>query len=327
MRMPFLRAVCAACSLLASAHGFPAEGQTYPGKPLRLIVPFAPGGPNDILGRMVAQKLHERWGQPVVMENRGGAGGTVGLGYASQQPGDGYTLAMGGSSTMAVAPNLYRKLAYDPLKDFTPIALVAHVPYALGVNPVVPVRTVRELIALARAKAGYLSYASSGLGSMSSLSAELFKSLSRTEIVHVPYKGTAPALTEVISGQVDMMFADLALIQQHAATGRLRVIAVTGSRRAPAARDVPTFVESGLKGYVIEPWFGVVAPAAVPRDIVSRLNEAIGAALKSPDMMQRLENLGYEAIGGTADRFAATIREDIGKYAKIIKAAGIKAEL
>ncbi|OGA47968.1 MAG: hypothetical protein A3F74_02640 [Betaproteobacteria bacterium RIFCSPLOWO2_12_FULL_62_58] len=320
-------ATAALLGVLVPAGNALAQTGSYPAKTIRLIVPFAPGGPNDLLGRMVGQKLTEQWGQPVVVENRGGAGGTVGLDAAAKSAGDGYTLAMGGSSNMAVAPSLYKKLPYDSIRDFSPIINVAHVPYAVGINPTVPAKNVKELIAIARRKAGYLSYASSGTGSMSSLAAELFKSLAGADVVHIPYKGTAPALTEVVGGQVDMMFADLALIQPLAKAGKLRVIAVTGTRRAPVARDVPTISESGLRGYEIEPWFGVVAPAGVPRDIVSRLNAAIASGLKSSDVIQRLDALGYEPIGGTAEQFAATIKSDIAKYARIISQAGIKAGL
>jgi tripartite-type tricarboxylate transporter receptor subunit TctC len=301
--------------------------QQYPAKSIRLIVPFAPAGPNDILGRLVGQKLTEQWAHTVVVENRGGAGGTVGLDVAAKAPADGYTLAMGGSSNMAVAPSLYRKLPYDSLKDFTPVINVAHVPYALAVNPTVPAKNVKELIAIAGRKAGYLSYGSSGTGSMSSLAAELLKAMSKTDIVHVPYKGTAPALTDVMSGQIDMMLADLAVIQPHADAGKLRVIAVTGPRRSPAAPRVPTVAESGLPGYEISPWFGLVGPAGVPRDIVAKLNGAVAASLKAPDVMQRLNQLGYEPIGGSPEQFAATIKSDIAAYAKIVKTAGIKAEL
>lgn len=315
------------CFVVLHALAAAASAQTYPSKPLRLIVPFAPGGPNDTLGRLVAQKLNGQWGQPVLVENRGGAGGTVGLSAAAKLPADGYHLAMGGSSNMAVAPSLYKKLAYDSVRDFTPVALVAHVPYALGVNPVVPAKTVRELIAIAKKKPGYLSYASSGVGSMSALAAELLKSLSNTDIVHIPYKGTVPALTEVVGGQVDMMLADLALIQRHAQAGKLRVLAVTGSKRAPAAPKVPTILESGLKGYVVEPWFGVVAPDGVPRDIVEKLNGAIVASLKASDVAQRLNALGYEPLGGSASDFARTIKEDIAKYAAVVKKAGISGSL
>lgn len=290
-----------------------------------MVVPFSPGGPNDILGRLVGQKLTEQFGQPTLVENRGGAGGTVGLDLAAKAAGDGYTLAMAGSSNMTVAPSLYKSLPYDPLKDFTPVILVAHVMYALGVNPSVPAKNVRELIVLAKRKPNYLSYGSSGSGSMSSLSAEMLKSMSGTEILHVPYKGTAPALTDVLTGQIDMMLADLSLVRAHALAGKLRMIGVTGAKRSKVAPEVPTISESGLKGYVIEPWFGVVGPAGVPREIVARLNAVLGAALKSQDVVQRLDALGYEPIGGTAEQFAATIRTDIPKYAKIVKAAGIKA--
>ncbi len=323
--LTFLIRVAVPLTLLAGT-GI-ADAQNYPGKPLRMVVPFAPAGPNDILGRLISQKLTEAWGQTVVVENRGGAGGTVGLEAASRLPGDGYAIAMGGSSTLAVAPSLYAKLPYDPIKDFTPIINVAIVPYALAVNPTVQAKNVKELIAIAGRKAGNLSYGSSGMGSMSSLAAEMLKSMSKTDIVHVPYKGTAPALTDVVSGQIDMMLADLAVIKPHADAGKLRVIGVTGSKRSTAAKEVPTIAESGLPGYELSPWFGVVAPAGVPKEIVTRLNSAIGASLKSADMLQRLGALGYEPLGGTPEQFAATIRNDIAKYAKIVKAAGIKADL
>ena len=302
-----------------------AQAQGYPVKAIRFIVPFAPGGPNDLLARLVGQKITEQLRQPVIIENRGGAGGTVGLDAAAKSPGDGYTLSMGGSSNMAVAPSLYAKLPYDSVRDFTPVINVAHVPYAVAVNPTVPAKTVKELIAAARAKG--LSYGSSGTGSMSSLAAELFKATIKADIVHVPYKGTAPALTDVMSGQIDMMFADLAVIQPHVGSGKLRVLALCGSKRIASAPSIPTIAESALKDYVIEPWFGVVGPAHVPRDTVTRLNQVIAAGLKSPDVQQRLASLGYEAIGGSAEQFSAIIKADIAAYARIIRAAGIKADL
>ncbi len=323
--LTFLARVAIPLALLAGAAS--AHAQTYPTKPLRMVVPFAPGGPNDILARLISQKLTEAWGQTVIVDNRGGAGGTVGLEAASRLPGDGYALAMGASSNLAVAPSLYAKLPYDSIKDFTPIINVAIVPYALAVNPTVPAKNVKELITIAGKKPGYLSYGSSGMGSMSSLAAEMLKSMSKTDMVHVPYKGTAPALIDVVSGQIDLMLADLAVIQPHASTGRLRVIGVTGSKRSGAAKDIPTIAESGLPGYELSPWFGVVAPAGVPKEIVSRLNAVIGDSLKSADMLQRLGVLGYEPLGGTPEQFAATIKTDIGKYAKIVKDAGIKANL
>jgi tripartite-type tricarboxylate transporter receptor subunit TctC len=323
----FSHAAAVVLMAILPAQSALAQNGTYPTKPIRMVVPFAPGGPNDILGRLMGQKLTEQFGQPTLVENRGGAGGTVGLDLAAKAAGDGYTLAMGGSSNIAVAPSLYKNLPYDSLKDFTPVINVAHVPYALGINPSVPAKNVGELIALAKRKANYLSYGSSGTGSMSSLAAEMLKSASATEILHVPYKGTAPALTDVITGQIDMMLADLSLVRAHAVAGKMRMIGVTGSRRSKAAPEVPTISESGLKGYVLEPWFGVVGPAGVPKEIVGRLNGVLSAALKSRDVAQRLDALGYEPIGGTAEQFAATIRADIPKYAKIVKAAGIKADL
>ncbi len=312
---------CAA--LAAASFAACANAQQYPAKVIRMVVPFAPGGPNDIIGRLVGQTLTQQLGQSVVIENRGGAGGTIGPEYAARLPGDGYAIAMGGSSNLTVAPSLYTKLSYDPRKDFSPIINVAHVPYALAVNPTVPVRNVKELIAIAGRKPGYLSYGSSGSGSMSNLAAELLKSMSKTSIVHVSYKGTAPALTDVIAGHIDMMLADLAVIKPHAAAGKLRSLGVTGGKRLASAPELPTIDESGLKGYVIEPWFGVVGPAGIPKDIVALLNKTIAASLKGGEVLQRLGALGYEPIGGTPGQFASTINADIANYARIVKAAGI----
>ena len=302
------------------------HAQQYPSKPIRFIVPFAPGGPNDLIGRLVGQKITEQLGQAVVVENRGGAGGTIGLDVAAKSAGDGYTLAMGGSSTMAVAPALYPRLTYDPVKDFTPVINVAHVPYAIGLNPTVPAKNVKELIAIAKRKANYLSYGSSGTGSMSNLAAELFKAMSKTNIVHVPYKGTAPALTDVVTGQIEMMFADLAIAQTHASAGRLRLVGVTTTKRSPNAPQLPTIAEAGIAGYEVSPWFALVAPAGLPREIVTKLNGAVTAGLKSPELVQRFATLGYEPIGGSPEDLAATIRSDVAKYAKVVSAARIKTQ-
>lgn len=291
-----------------------------------MIVPFAAGGPNDILARLVSPKLTEQWGQSVVVENRGGAGGTIGMEVLSKLPGDGYALGMGGSSNLAVAPSLYGKLGYDPAKDFTPVINVAAVPYALAVNPSVPAKNVKELIAIASRKPQYLSYGSSGTGSMSSLAAELFKHLSKTDIVHVAYKGTAPALTDVVTGQIEMMFADLGIALTHARAGRLRLLGVSTPKRSAAAPELPTIAEAGLPGYEVSPWFGLVGPAGIPRDVVAKLNGAIDAALKSPDVLQRMATLGYDPLGGSPEQFAATIKTDIAKYARIVQSAGIKIE-
>jgi tripartite-type tricarboxylate transporter receptor subunit TctC len=316
----------AACFLIATGAAIHALAQSYPTKPIRMIVPFAPGGPNDVLARLVAPKLTEQLGQAVVIENRGGAGGTIGMEMLAKLPGDGYALGMGGSSNLAVAASLYEKLAYDPTKDFTPVINVAAVPYALAVNPSVPARNVKELIALASRKAKYLSYGSSGTGSMSSLAAELFKHMSRTDIVHVPYKGTAPALTDVVTGQIEMMFADLGIAQTHARAGRLRLLGISTPKRSRAAPQLPTIAEAGLPGYDVSPWFGLVGPAGVPRDIVARVHGIVAAGLKSADVLQRMNTLGYDPVGDTPEHFAGTIKADIAKYAKIVQTAGIKIE-
>ena len=303
-----------------------AQSTSYPVKPIRMIVPFAAGGPNDILARLVGQKMTEAWGQQVVIENRGGAGGTVGMEFLSKLPADGYALGMGGSSNLAVAVTLYPKLPYDPTKDFTPVINVAAGAYALAVNPSVPVKNVKELVALAARKPKYLSYGSSGAGSMSSLAAELFKSMSRTDVVHVPYKGTAPALMDVVTGQIEIMFADLGLAQVHANSGRLRLLGVSTPKRSAAAPQVPTIGES-LPGYEVSPWFGLVGPAGLPKDVVAKLNQGIAAALQSQDVAQRLKTFAFDAIADSADHFGATIKSDIAKYSKIIKSAGIKVDL
>jgi tripartite-type tricarboxylate transporter receptor subunit TctC len=320
------RAFALTFAAVAAAASSGAVAQSYPAKPVRIVVPFAPGGPNDILARLVGQKLTEQWGQNFIIENRGGAGGTIGVEFASKAPADGYTLVMGGSSNLAVAPGLYPKLGYDPLRDFTPVANVAFVPYVVTINPSVPAKNMKELIAIARSKKGALSYGSSGGGSMSNLMTEVLKADIGADIVHVPYKGTAPAVTDVIAGQIDMMIADYAAVAPQAKIGKLRMLAVAGSKRASVAPELPTVAEAGLKGYAVDAWFGIVTPAGAPREIVAKLNGGVVGALKSPDVKQRFESLGYEAIGDSQEHFGATIKSDIDKFAKIIKAAGIKAE-
>ncbi len=317
--------VAAFAAAFASFSGL--AQQAYPSKPVRLIIPFPPGGSNDVVGRMFAQQLNERLGQSVVIENRGGAGGTIGVDAAAKSAPDGYTIVMGGSSNLAVAPGLYSRLPYDPLRDLTPITNVAIVPYVLAVNPHVPAKSVKELVVIARSKKGLLSYGSSGTGAMSHLAAELFRAASGADIVHVPYKGTAPSVTDMIAGQIDMMFADLAAVAQHAKAGKLRLLATAGSRRSNAAPQLPTMAEAGVKGYAVDTWFGIVTPIATPKDIVAKLNTAIVNALKAPDVKQRFDELGYEAIGDTPEQFGATIKSDIEKFSRLIKNAGIKAEL
>ncbi len=326
MRNKLNSAAVAAVLALGTAAGT-CGAQSYPSKSVRIIVPFAPGGPNDVIARIVGQKLGELWGHTFLIENRGGAGGTIGVDAGAKSVPDGYTLIMGGSSNLAVAPSLYAKLPYDPLRDIAPVSNCAFVPYVVTVNPSVPAKTMKELVAIAKTKADFLSYGSSGTGSMSSLAAELINSMMGTKIVHVPYKGTAPSVTDMIAGQIDMMVADLSAVAPHAKAGKLRMIATAGSKRTRGAPELPTVAESGYPGYAVDAWFGIVAPAKTPPDIVGKVSGAIVNVMKSNDVRSRFDQLGYDPIGNSAAEFGATIRTDIEKFAKVIKAAGIKADL
>jgi len=318
MKLKILAAAVLALAAIPAAHA-----QSYPAKPIRMIVPFAPAGPNDIIGRIVGQKLTEAWGHTVVIENRGGAGGTIGVDAGLKSPADGYTIIMGGSSNLAVAPSLYAKLPYDPLHDLAAVSNVAFVPYVVTVNPRVPAKNMKELVAIAKMKKNALNYGSSGAGSMSSLAAELIGSLGGVKLVHVPYKGTAPSVSAMVTGEIDLMVADLAAVVGHAKAGKLRMIATAGSKRTKAAPQLPTVAESGLKGYAVDAWFGIIAPAKTPQDIVAKLSSGVIAAVKSSDVRGRFEQLGYDPIGDTSAEFTATIKSDIEKFARVIKAAGI----
>ncbi|MDB5811812.1 MAG: hypothetical protein JWN94_3934 [Betaproteobacteria bacterium] len=326
--MMFGRTLLSAASLLLAMGAGEVMAQsaaTYPSKPIRIVVPFAPAGPNDILARIIGQKWNEAFGHPTVVENRGGAGGTIGVEYGSKAAPDGYTVIMGGMSNLAVAVGMYPKLGYDP-HQLSPVTNVAIVPYVVAVNPHVPAKNIAELVAVAKSKKSGLSYGSSGTGAISHLAAELFKTATGTDIVHVPYKGTAPAVTDVIAGQIDMMFADYAAVAPHAKAGKLRLLAVAGSKRSASAPELPTVGQAGVKGYAVDAWFGLVAPPGVPKDIVAKLNAVTVNALKSAEVKQRFGDLGYEPIGDTPEQFGATIKADIDKYVRLIKAMGITAE-
>ncbi len=297
--------------------------QNFPLKPIRIIVPFAPGGANDLVTRLVAQKLAVGIGQPVVVENRGGAGGTIGLDVCAKAPPDGYTLVMAPTSAVAFAPSLNAQLPYHPVRDFAAVARVSSGPNVLVVHPSVPATTVKDFIALARSKTGKLSYASSGATSMSGMAAEMFKAMAGVDMVGVPYKGTGPAMTELIGGQVDVMIADLAISLPQVHAKRLRAIAVTGPQRSAHVPQIPTVAESGVPGYTLVNWRGVLAPAATPRDIVNKLNAEIIKTLQAQDIRDALAREGYEPIGDTPEQFAALIKAEVARYAKLIKAAGI----
>jgi len=327
-----MHAGLAATAALLAVFALPAAAQVganapaYPSRPVRLVVPFAPAGPNDFLARALGQKLADTWGQPVVIDNRGGAGGTVGTELGLRAPADGHTLIMGGASTLTVAPGLYAKLPYDPARDVTPIVNIARVPYVLGVHPGVAAKSLADLIAAARARPGTLTYGSSGTGSMSNLAAEMLKRLANVDIVHVPYKGTAPAITDVIGGQISMMLADLAVIMPHARSGRMRALAVSGTARSATAPEVPTIAESGLPGYSLNVWFGLVAPAGLAQPIVAKISSDSVQALRTPDMIERLARQGYEPIADAAPEFAAYLRSELPRMTQFIREAGLRAE-
>jgi tripartite-type tricarboxylate transporter receptor subunit TctC len=304
-----------------------AHAQAFPNKPIRLVVPYPAGGPLDIMARAIGQKLTEAWKQPVVVDNRAGAGGNIGADLVAKAAPDGYTLLMGAVATQAINPALYSKIPYDPVKDFTPVALVAQVPNILVVNPTVPAKSVRELIDLARAKPGSLNFASGSTGSTGHLAGELFKTMAGVDMVHIPYKGAAPATTDLLAGQVQLMFDNLANALPNVKAGRLRALAVTTLNRSPAVPDLPTIAESGLPGFDLTTWFGVLVPAGTPAEIVDRLNAEIVRALDARDMRARLEKMGAEPpTNNTPERFAAFIRVEAEKYAKVVKASGAKVD-
>jgi tripartite-type tricarboxylate transporter receptor subunit TctC len=303
-----------------------AAAQGYPAKAIRMIVPFLPGGPNDILGRVIAQKLTEQLGQQMVVDNRGGAGGIIGAELAARAVPDGYTLLLGGTASLSINPGLHRKLPYDPLKDFAPVSLVGTAPSILVTHPSLPVKTVRDVIALARAKPGQLNFASAGIGTPPHLAGELFKSIAGVDMVHVPYKGGGPALVDLIAGQVNMYFSGISAALPLVKDGKLRGIAVTSARRTALMPDTPTIAESGLPGYEVGNWYAIVAPAATPKAIVMRLNHEIVTALAVQDVKRRFVELAADPVGSTPEELLKYNRSEIAKWARVIKSAGIKPE-
>ena len=310
----------AALALAAAAHA-----QNYPQRSVRMVVPYVAGGNTDFTARVVAAKLTDVFGQQVVIENRPGGGTNIGSDFVAKATADGYTLLMAGAAN-AINMSLYAKISYDTQRDFAPISLCIKGANVLSVHPSLPAKTLKELLALARAQPGKLNYASSGLGSSNQMAGELLKLMAKVNILHVPYKGNAPALTDTIGGHVEMLFSGVPALLPHIQSGRLRAIAIGSLKRFPALPETPTIDESGLKGYEATTWFGLMAPAKTPRDIVTRLNIEVGKALASADVRERFINEGIEPIGGTTEFFAGFIREEIDKYAKVVKAAGLKAE-
>lgn len=306
---------------LACAPGAFARSD-YPSKAVHIITPYPPGGPTDILARLIGAKLQQRMGEPFIVEARPGAAGNVGTAYVAKSPADGYTLVMGASGPLAINVTLYKKLPYSPLQDFAPIILVAAVPLVLVVHPSVPARTVKELMDQLRSRPEGYSYASAGSGSPQHLSGELFKMMTGLKMVHVPYKGSAPAINDLMGGQVQLDFESMIAIIQQIKAGRVRPLAVTSSKRSPLLPDVPTLAESGVPGYESIAWYGVLAPRSTPRDIVVKLNSEIGAALDLPDMRTRMEELGSASVHGTPEQFHDFMQAEIAKWGKVVRASG-----
>ena len=322
MKMTSRRALLLGAIALFAVHQ--ALAQSYPAKPIRLVVPFTPGGSSDILARAIGQKLTEAWGQPVVIDNVPGAGGSLGADKVARAAPDGYTLLMGHIGTLAVNPSIYPHLSYDPIKSFAPVAWVARVPNVLVVHPSVAARSVKELVALAKAKPGQLNYGSGGNGSAAQLATEYFKLQTQTFIVHVPYRGTSPAVTDLIAGQTQLMFTGAPAVIQFVKSGQLRALAVSSSKRLDALPDLPTMAESGYKDFEVDQWYGVVAPAGTPPAIVAKLNAQINQSLSSPELKVRLEAEGAIANPTTPEAFGAHIKRELVRWKPVVAAGQIK---
>lgn len=318
-RFVFALAGCAAAA--PSAHA-----QNYPNRPIRFVIPFAAAGANDIIGRMVGTKLGEVLGVQLIMDNRGGAGGSIGVELAAKAAPDGYTLLLGNIATLAVNPTLYPKLPYDPVKDLQPISLAAKSPQILVVHPSVPARSVKELIALARSKPGTLVYGSGGNGSGAHLTAEYFKLLTKTDLVHIPYKGLGPAYIDLIAGQVPVVFGGVTGVAPHIRSARVRPLGVTGAQRITAFPDIPTIAEAGVEGYDVTLWYGVLGPAGLPPAIVTRLSAAMTSALQDTELRRRLVNDGAEPQTSAPEAFRGFIKAEIERWAPIIRASGAKPD-
>ena len=317
-----MRLFLALFSFYAALFAAGAAAQTYPAKPIRVIVPYAAGGNTDFTARAIADRLTPVFKQQVIVDNRPGGATNIGSEAVAKAAPDGYTLLMGGASN-AINMSLFAKLPYDTVRDFEPITLCVQGANVLAVHPSLPAKNLKELIALAKAQPGKLNFASSGLGSSNQMAAELLKMMAGINIVHVPYKGNAPAITDTIGGHVEMLFSGVPALVPHIQSGRLRAVAIGSLKRFPALPNVPTFDESGVKGYEATTWFGLLAPAKTPKDIVTRLNVEVDKILKSPELRERFVADGLEPMGGSPEAFAKFIRAEIDKYAKVMKSAGV----
>jgi len=311
---------------IASATPLAAVAQAYPAKPVRFIIPFPPGGATDILGRILGQKLGETLGQQFIVDNRGGASGNLGLELAAKAPPDGYTVTIGQAANLAINLSLMGKLPYDPVRDFTPITMIATSPNLLVVHPSLPVKSMKDLVALAKAKPGALNYASSGNGSPGHLAAELFKQIAGIQMTHIPYKGAGPALTDVVAGHAQLYFTAPISAQPFVKGGRLRMVAVTTAKRSPSLPDVPTVAESGYPGMDVASWWALLAPAGTPKDVIARLHTETVKILGTSDMRERLAAQGADAAPGSPEQLGAYIKSEIANWAKMVKTTGVKID-
>ena len=318
-------AACAGMAIAAFAAMTVNAQPSYPSKPIRIVVPYPPGGFNDTLGRTLAAKFTQSWGQPVIVENKPGANTLIGSDFVAKSAPDGYTLLVV-AFPFAVTPSLIKTMPYDTVKDFAPVILAAQSPNILVVNPDLPVKSVGDLIALAKAKSDGLSYASTGNGSSNHISMELFKSLAGVKLVHIPYKGSAPAVTDLLGGQIQVMFDNAPNVMPQVKAGRLRALAQSGLTRSSIAPDLPTVVEAGVPGYEVVVWFGLVAPAGTPREVIVKLNTEVLKVLAMPDVRERFLAQGVEPMGSTPEQFGEHIRAQMAKWGKVVKDAGVQAE-
>ena len=327
MRATVRDSVASSILLLVTLYAtLPTYAQQYPTKPIRIVVPFPPGGFSDVFERIIGNKMSESWGQQVIIDNRPGAGGNIGADIVANAAPDGYTLVMGTIGTHAINATLFSRMPYDPIRDFTAVAFVVEAEGLLTVHPSLPVKTAKELIALARSKPGELTYASAGAGTTSHLAGELFKTMAKVDITHVPYKGNVPAITDLMSGQTSMLFATLPTVLPQVQAKRLKGIAVLGAKRSSALPDMPTLAESGLRGFEVNNWTGVLAPAGTPAAIVTRLNGEIVRIMQLPDVQTRLPKEGLRFVAMTPQQFAEFVRSEKEKWAPIVKATGAKAD-
>lgn len=324
---PRVAAMLSSCCILMAVAGVgPVHAQSgaYPARPVRIVVPFAPGGGVDVTARILAQRLTERVGQSFFVENRTGASGIIGVEHVAKSPPDGYTLLVGSQTTQAVVPAIY-KVSYDTARDFAPVTVIATSPLLIVVHPSLPVKSVKDLIALARARPGQLTFGAAA-GGTPHMAGELFKLMARVDMLFVPYKGEGPAVNDTIGGQISMVFSNLPVVLPHARSGRLRPVAVTTAQRVSTASDIPTVAESGLPGFEAATWFGLVAPAAVPRDIIARLNAESAAALNVPEVKERMAAQGLFVVANSVEQFAELLKSEIPRWAKVVKDAGIKPQ-